>query len=312
MMDMRTASMVEMANEVIADHAAEGCCTVEDPCMVVQVHLVNLEKVGAGYKVSQYQAKPETPGHRPNGGAKAGNQYGTFQVKYATEKQARYLNHLLESKDVSGLGSFAADLINLARPAAASGKISKRLASDALSILVDRPYRTDVKVTVRMASDKQQAFITRLMDEKETHNLANVVDVKTLTSKQASEIIETLIAAPRKAPVMVEHRSGVMVAKAEVADGIYSKDGIVYKVQYNREKTGLYAKVLVVDGPGEAHFNYFGSVRKTGLTAQDKMTLEQAKEFGALYGTCCNCGRTLTDEKSIEAGIGPICAGKFA
>jgi hypothetical protein len=42
------------------------------------------------------------------------------------------------------------------------------------------------------------------------------------------------------------------------------------------------------------------------------MTLDQAKAFGALYGACCNCGKTLTDERSIEAGIGPVCARKFA
>ena len=43
-----------------------------------------------------------------------------------------------------------------------------------------------------------------------------------------------------------------------------------------------------------------------------RMTLEEAKQFGAIYGFCCQCGRTLTNEQSIEAGIGPICAGKFA
>jgi len=33
----------------------------------------------------------------------------------------------------------------------------------------------------------------------------------------------------------------------------------------------------------------------------------QKKEFGI----CCCCGATLTDPNSIEAGIGPICAGKW-
>lgn len=46
------------------------------------------------------------------------------------------------------------------------------------------------------------------------------------------------------------------------------------------------------------------------IQAEWRMTLEQAKEFGVLYGTCMVCGRTLTDERSIAAGIGPICAGK--
>jgi hypothetical protein len=47
------------------------------------------------------------------------------------------------------------------------------------------------------------------------------------------------------------------------------------------------------------------------LRPEHKLSLEQAKEFGALYGTCCCCGRTLTNEESIENGIGSICAGKY-
>ena len=40
--------------------------------------------------------------------------------------------------------------------------------------------------------------------------------------------------------------------------------------------------------------------------------LEAAKKYGKLSGRCCSCGRDLTDPASIEAGIGPICAGKFS
>lgn len=40
--------------------------------------------------------------------------------------------------------------------------------------------------------------------------------------------------------------------------------------------------------------------------------LGTAKAHGKLAGRCCSCGRELTDENSIAAGIGPICAEKFA
>jgi len=39
--------------------------------------------------------------------------------------------------------------------------------------------------------------------------------------------------------------------------------------------------------------------------------LAAAKKYGKLAGRCCSCGRDLTDPVSIEAGIGPICAGRF-
>jgi len=34
-------------------------------------------------------------------------------------------------------------------------------------------------------------------------------------------------------------------------------------------------------------------------------------KYGKLAGRCCSCGRELTDDDSIEAGIGPVCARKF-
>jgi hypothetical protein len=37
---------------------------------------------------------------------------------------------------------------------------------------------------------------------------------------------------------------------------------------------------------------------------------EAAIEYGRQIGRCSICNRTLTDENSIAAGIGPICAGK--
>lgn len=39
--------------------------------------------------------------------------------------------------------------------------------------------------------------------------------------------------------------------------------------------------------------------------------LAEAVAYGRQTGSCCCCGRELTDPASIEAGIGPICAGKF-
>lgn len=38
---------------------------------------------------------------------------------------------------------------------------------------------------------------------------------------------------------------------------------------------------------------------------------EAARKHGRETGQCCCCGRELTDPKSIEAGIGPICASNY-
>lgn len=52
------------------------------------------------------------------------------------------------------------------------------------------------------------------------------------------------------------------------------------------------------------------AVRQT-LDEFEGAPLAAAVRFGKLTGRCCSCGRELTDPASIEAGIGPICAGKF-
>ena len=39
--------------------------------------------------------------------------------------------------------------------------------------------------------------------------------------------------------------------------------------------------------------------------------LSAAIKYGKVSGSCSCCGRELTDPKSIEAGIGPICVTKF-
>lgn len=98
----------------------------------------------------------------------------------------------------------------------------------------------------------------------------------------------------------------------EIEDGMYVLDGTIYKVQHAVHGSGKqYAKRLVPGAPGErATFEYAPGVVNR-LRPEHRMTMDQAREFGALYGTCCQCGRVLTNEDSIEAGIGPICASKL-
>lgn len=105
--------------------------------------------------------------------------------------------------------------------------------------------------------------------------------------------------------------------KVELEDGMYrvalddSHEMKIYKVQHAVHGSGRqYAKVLVQYDDDSWGFEIArGVIFK--LRPEHKMSLEDAKKFGALYGTCCVCGRTLTNEESIEAGIGPICASKF-
>jgi hypothetical protein len=112
--------------------------------------------------------------------------------------------------------------------------------------------------------------------------------------------------------------AGQVKTKQRAAEGMYRKAGTIYKVQKAVHGSKMnYAKrlvqTLVLDkktGKPKFKFEYAPNF-VFELRPEHALTIEQAKEFGALYGSCCVCGRTLTKEESIAAGIGPVCAEKF-
>lgn len=100
-------------------------------------------------------------------------------------------------------------------------------------------------------------------------------------------------------------------APATIGEGMYKLGEDIIKVQRAVHGSGrLYAKVLTEDTFGEWHFEYSPGIMRQ-LAPSMKLSFEDAQTFGQLYGVCCVCGRTLTDETSIELGIGPVCREKF-
>lgn len=192
-----------------------------------------------------------------------------------------------------------------ARPAAieASPAPATRHTGDPWSVAHVTPARTD------LATEAQVRYLNSLatwIAEARGVKLTDLSDeFAKLTKREASERIDALRATLETAR---RERATVRTAQAPaVTDGMYLMDGRVFKVQIAKQGSGrLYAKELV-----NGAFTYSpGMVNR--LRLEHRMTLEQAREYGRLYGVCCNCGADLTDEKSIEAGIGPICAKKFS
>lgn len=160
-------------------------------------------------------------------------------------------------------------------------------------------------------TEKQVAFLIKLAGERPTWAKEHGLDSSTipqLNRSTCSRHIDEALKQPREA-----------AADEITEDGMYrTPAGVIFKVQWNQSHTRLYAKRLTkLDEPivmktkTKTHeFEYApGGLRN--LTPAMKMTLDEAKEWGALYGTCCVCGAELTNEASIEAGIGPVCAAKF-
>lgn len=98
-------------------------------------------------------------------------------------------------------------------------------------------------------------------------------------------------------------RPAAAPAAPTVGPGLYMIDGEIYRVALNRAKTRVYAKRLV----GRRSWAYAPGVVNR-LTDADLVTAERAAEFGHHRGFCCNCGADLTDDRSLAAGYGPVCA----
>jgi hypothetical protein len=158
---------------------------------------------------------------------------------------------------------------------------------------------------VNVATEKQMYWIKRMSSEvivpegliRETVNM--VLIGRAPERSHASAALDYMFKAPKVVKATTE---------MPVDPGMYCVDGIIYRVVKGRQSGNIYAKRL--DGSKEIGFTlvYVGKPSNHGITASHRMTVEAAKHWGVQMGTCCICAATLTDPKSIAAGIGPVCA----
>ena len=92
-----------------------------------------------------------------------------------------------------------------------------------------------------------------------------------------------------------------------VTVGAYKKDDIYYSIRKVRDSEALYA--LQYDPVNKV----WNPNRKVifELTQADRLTLSDASAFGIATGSCVHCGRTLTLQKSVVAGMGKWCASHY-
>lgn len=135
---------------------------------------------------------------------------------------------------------------------------------------------------------------------------------------RASRYITSLIEAKKTRPRKQREDA------PEPDAGMYRRpDGTIIRVYLGQNSGKMLAKQLVDTGEaypeveGEAHrhgtihkYEYLGKATRFVKDAQ-ALTLEEAKEFGRMSGTCCRCARQLDVPESVEAGIGPVCAKKM-
>jgi len=184
-------------------------------------------------------------------------------------------------------------------------RVSPKLAEALLKFKRNEAYRATKATTVEAIQPRLPEVIRWLEDNAPRSTFAaSLLDARrkwgSLTAGQYEAVVRSLDQAPREG------------AKGASQDGWYKVGEDIFKVQKAVHGSGnLYAKKLVVSGHGQASWEYApGVVRQLG--EDQRLTVEEAAAFGKLYGVCAICGRTLTDEESIERGIGPVCKGRLS
>jgi hypothetical protein len=183
--------------------------------------------------------------------------------------------------------------------------------------------------TLGVPSEKMINFLFRLADdrvatslgscgEERIENLAAWFEARP-TRRRVNEMIDWFKRQPMDTAAQATKPASEPTS-APLTPGVFERDGEVYVVKYNREKTRMYAKRLVEIGgarltEADEHVNFDfeyapGAIHK--LAASDRMPLERAKQLMIRYGRCISCGRRLKAAVSVERGIGPVCGAMFS
>lgn len=151
-------------------------------------------------------------------------------------------------------------------------------------------------------SEAQLRFLRSLAAERD-FDLSEIEPA--LDRRSASVWIDQLKAMPKPVAARPDPPEGFHILGSD------DTGWQVFKVQRAVHGSGrLYAKILA--GPyAESTWEYVGTGILRELSEDTVLTLEKAQKYGQLYGVCCRCGATLTDESSIARGLGPVCAGRF-
>ena len=234
---------------------------------------------------------PNTAIHR-KGGSRGANGYGEYQVRYASDKQKKFIENLLATKECE----FDVAEINV-------DELNVQGAKDLITLLLKQPNKAGIVIP---PTEKQLQFAQSLVTSKEGGQslLANVLqqrgvnDITQLSRSDVSAIINSLKNV-KDAPMKIN----------EV--GAYLLDGVIYSIRQASESKKWSVWTYSDDVKKYVRNDEVKKEVLKKVEPKDRLTLELAIKYSAQVGICVHCGRTLTLLKSVAGGMGAICAKKY-
>lgn len=222
-------------------------------------------------------------------GSSGGNQYGAYQVRYASEKQVNFIKKLFDTKQHSyEYPDF--ETLNV------------QGATELIANLLKCPNEAGV---VRLATSKQLWLLGKLVENKQegkallsaTLTKEGVTVLEQLSIDSVSALITQLKDAPIRQPEIKEV-------------GAYLLNNSIYQIRegYNSNKLQVWTINRNHDG-----FDYDTKKQSVlyELKPEHRLTLSKAIELSVQFGCCVHCGRALTKASSVARGMGAVCAGKY-
>jgi len=221
-------------------------------------------------------------------GAPASNQYGEFQVKYCSPAQARFIQRLLDER-VHDFQISDAKTVN------------KKHASRIIEQLLQCSKKPEA---IEPISEKQLSYIDALTKTRSGADDFIALYLKSCNSDSIFKLDKDQGVSLINGLVLLHY---MQKSEPQIEVGAYLHDGIIYSVRKNSGSGRLHA--FTFDHDLKAWSYARGIVNK--IKKEERLTLAQASKFGAQTGCCVHCGRTLTVQKSIVAGMGKICASRY-
>lgn len=271
---------------------------------VLKDHLtVKANEHGSGYccQVAASYERKVAEHEKTVAGRKAAEALGGPVFNPLSDRQANYIRSLARRTPVSLLAPETRGWVEMVQ---AQNEITREQAKKAIDELISVqktaiPSDDQARAT-RLITPAQLGFLKKLLSERQHDLELDLANLGDLPFSVASKHITDLKAASFKG----EAKKGKETP--QVLEGAYQVGDDVYKVKTAVHGSGnLYASKWL---PEEKKWTYMGQRVFSLLTAETKMTAEQASVWGKLYGRCVRCHRLLTNEISQAHGYGEKCA----